>query len=456
MKSIFSLLLMLFIVFDADAQCWKSISLGSGHNIAIKNDGTLWAWGFNYNGQLGDGTKISSAIPIQIGKDSNWLMVSAGGNSSFAIKTDGTLWAWGQNDDYQLGDSSRDDKTIPILISASSDWRSISGGGSNTMAIKNDGTMWGWGYNHDGQLGDSLGLFKMVPTKIGIDTDWHLIATGGGYTMAIKDNGTLWGWGYSGGRIGDSIFTTLYKPTKVGSDTNWKDVKTGNLHTLALKKNGTIWACGFDSHGQVGVGLLHAQTLDFVKIGTDSDWKSIAIGQHHSFGTKTDGTLWAWGDNSMGQLGDTKISGAKYPIRVGLGSDWDYAYGALGINNRSYAIKKDSSLWGAGQFFIGDGSSDNKYDYVAINCFGVSHIRENEFVDTLFLIFPNPANNFLKIKNSSFQPIERVQIINTMGAVVLNKEQNIEAIPIFDLVQGMYWVRISYNNKVYSRLFMKY
>ena len=142
---------------------YTAIAGGEGHSLAIKTDGTLWAWGYNNTGQLGDGTKVDKNIPIKIG--SGYAMIAAGRFYSLAIKTDGTLWAWGANDTGQLGDGTNVNKNIPVQIG--SGYAAIAAGDGHSLAIKTDGTLWAWGFNNAGQLGDGTNVNKIIPVQIG-------------------------------------------------------------------------------------------------------------------------------------------------------------------------------------------------------------------------------------------------------------------------------------------------
>ena len=190
-----------------------SIAAGVDHTVAIKKDGSLWAWGKNDNGQLGDGTTNEKDVSVQIGSDTNWDFISAGGSHTVAIKTDGSLWAWGNNNDGQLGDDTQENRNVPVRIGFDADWAFVSAGGNHTLAIKTDGSLWAWGNNSFGQLGDgtSGGVLstgynqsanKNAPVRIGLDTDWASVSAGMDlmyavtpHTVAIKTDGSLWAWG---------------------------------------------------------------------------------------------------------------------------------------------------------------------------------------------------------------------------------------------------------------------
>ena len=184
--------------------CWQSISAGYKYSLALKTDGTLWAWGHNGFGQIGDGTNINKNAPIQIGNATNWQSISAGNFFSLALKTDGTLWAWGRNLWGQLGDGTNTDKNSPTQIGVDTDWQSIIAGDNHSLALKTDGTLWAWGLNFYGQFGDGTNTSSNTPTQIGSSNDWQSISGGNIYSLALKTDGSLWAWGSNEfGELGD-------------------------------------------------------------------------------------------------------------------------------------------------------------------------------------------------------------------------------------------------------------
>ncbi|MFN9914375.1 MAG: RCC1 domain-containing protein, partial [Pirellulaceae bacterium] len=159
---------------------WTDVSCGYQYGLAVRQDGTLWAWGrTDNNGSLGDGTNNYSASPIQIGTDTSWSKVYAGELHSMAIKTNGTLWAWGSNVYGYLGDGTQTGRNSPVQIGTGTDWASIALGDRHSLGIKTNGTLWAWGYNDQGQVGDGTsGNFRTSPIQIGTGTNWKSVAAG--------------------------------------------------------------------------------------------------------------------------------------------------------------------------------------------------------------------------------------------------------------------------------------
>jgi uncharacterized protein YaiE (UPF0345 family) len=318
------------------------------------------AWGWNGNGQLGDGTTIDKSTPIQIGTASNWKAVSAGELFTIALKTDETLWAWGANGYGQLGNGSTNAIYEPNQIGTATDWKDFEAGDRYAIALKTDGSLWGWGFNFYGQLGDGTSRDKTRPIQIGTETNWKAIATGEFSTRALKTDGTLWAWGANDiGQLGDGTTSGKFIPNQIGTATNWKSISTGGQHTLALKTNGSLWAWGYNQYGQLGDGTTINKT-EPIQIGTETNWKAISAEGYHTLAIKTDSSLWAWGRNEYGQLGSGTNPFITTPIRVGTSTNWKEAAVEFGY---SIALKTDGSLWAWGYNAfgqLGDGTTTNK------------------------------------------------------------------------------------------------
>jgi len=339
----------------------KQISSGGSHTVVIGTDGSLWAWGSNQYGDLGDGTTIGKNTPTKIGTDINWKSVSAGNNYTVAIKTDGSLWAWGLNNNGQLGDGQINNsktnygylyKDTPTRIGAETNWESVSAGYNHTVAIKTDGSLWKWGS-------------ELTPTRVGADNDWVSISAGNLYTQATKTDGSLWAWGSNQlGKLGDGT-TVLSRnaPTRIGTETNWKSVSAGSMHTMAIKTDGSLWGWGNMYYKPVD-GTGTGVTIP-TQIGTDNNWVFVFAGDNHTIAIKTDGSLWAWGKNDFGQLGDGTTIEISTPTRIGTDINWKSVSGGDSGAGWFYttAIKTDGSLWVWGDNRaeqLGDGTTTSR------------------------------------------------------------------------------------------------
>ena len=378
MKNIFlSAIITCFIQYAAIAQCWQKIAVGGNHNLALKTDNTLWTWGSNNVGQLGNGNNINSNIPIKIGNATNWSQIAAGvsGDHSLAIKTDGTLWAWGYNFYGQLGDGTSANRNAPIQIGVDADWSYISAGLHYSLALKTNGTIWAWGRNNSGQLGIGSNLapndIKLIPTQVGTATDWVKIIAGDAHSLAIKANGTLWAWGFNlYGQLGNGLNTDRLIPTQIGTATNWSQIAGGDGHTVALKTDSTLWTWGDNQYLQLGNGTSGPGTNTNLpaSVGIATDWAKITSGEFHAFAIKTDGTLWSWGRNEWSQLGIGNNINQNILVQTGTATNWAQMGGG---RQHSVALKSDGTLWAFGRNTLGqlgDGTNVTQTTPVQIIC----------------------------------------------------------------------------------------
>ncbi len=388
--------LMLLIFQSAFTQCWIKIATGSNwaHSLALKNDGTLWAWGDNDYGQLGDGTLTNRFSPTQIGSDTDWMEISAGQTFSIALKQNGTLWTWGRNDEGELGDGSNIMKTTPIQIGIDTDWVMVKGGGHFSIGLKSNGTLWAWGSNYIGLLGDGTTIDKNIPTLIGSDTNWVFVDAGGSHSLAIMKDGTLWGWGTNQhGEIGDGTSNNYrLSPVQIGSDTNWVYACSGGVNSFAIKKDGTLWGWGDNLYGQVG-DSTHIQRNDPIQIGKNStNWKKVSSGYSHALALQNNGTLWAWGKNYLGMLGDGTAIDKITPIQIGYDTQWkDIAaadLNSLGLKNYHRIFS-----WGYNAFGqLGNGTAIPKYVPSNINNQGCPPCNPEYSSDSQSVCYGNIVN----------------------------------------------------------------
>ena len=307
---------------------WKQVAGGDMHTAAIKTDGTLWTCGYNGTGQLGTGDTTSrSSFVTTAGGGTNWKQVAAY-NITAAIKTDGTLWTWGPNDSSKLGDGTATSRSSPgTTAGGGTNWKQVACGNNHAAAVKTDGTLWSWGANNYGEVGDGTGVGKSSPvTTAGGGTDWKQVACGRFHTAAVKTDGTLWTWGRNlYGALGTGTTTNRSSPaTTAGGGTNWKQVAGGNEYTAAIKTDGTLWTCGYNAQGQLGDGTTTNRSSPGTTAGGGTNWKQVVgSGYNHTAAIKTDGTLWTWGRDSYGRLGDGTTTDRSSPgTTAGGGTNW--------------------------------------------------------------------------------------------------------------------------------------
>ena len=311
--------------------------------------GGLWTWGYNANGQLADSTIAHKSSPIQVGSDTSWKQLAQRYGGGAAIKNDGTLWVWGENGAGQLGDGTVVAKSSPIQVGSLTDWGMVACGNAYNLAIKTDGTLWAWGQNTNGLLGDGTTFHRSSPVKIGNMTNWQHVSCGYQHSLAIKTDGTLWSWGDpSYGSLGNNnSVAVVYSPVQVGSLSNWVAVVGGFYHNLAIKTDGTLWSWGLNDYGELGDGTSGAanRKLSPVQVGNLTNWAQVAAGYEFSLAIKTDGTLWSWGMNGSGQLGDGTSLLKSSPVQIGSLTTWRKVFASEG---GSFALKTDGTLWSWG------------------------------------------------------------------------------------------------------------
>ena len=313
----------------AAGSTWKQIASSKGRHVAaVKGDGSLWGWGHNSYGQLGDNTPTHRSSPVQtVTGGTNWKQVAGGTNHTAAIKTDGTLWTWGYNTYGQLGDSTVTLRSSPVqTVTGGTNWKQVAGGGNHTVAIKADGTLWLWGDNNFGQLGDDTVANKSSPIQtVAGGTDWKSVACGANFTVALKTDGTLWVWGDNPfGQLGDNTTIKRSSPIQtIAGGTNWKQISCGLQTIAAIKTDGTLWMWGNNLYGRLGDNTSTHRSSPVQTIAGGTNWKSAACGYSHTGAIKTDGTLWMWGQNNYGQLRQNNTTNQSSPVQtVTGGSNW--------------------------------------------------------------------------------------------------------------------------------------
>jgi alpha-tubulin suppressor-like RCC1 family protein len=324
---------------------WLTISAGAFHTTVIKTDGSLWLWGCGANGRLGTNTTINQSSPVQtVSGGTNWRSVSTGDEHTTAIKTDGSLWLWGLNTEGQLGNNDINNQSSPVqTISGGNNWRSVSAGNVHTAAIKTDGSLWLWGCGGSGQLGNNATGNQSSPVQtISGGNNWRSVSAGFNHTAAIKTDGSLWLWGSGGGgRLGNGANINQSSPVQtVSGGTNWRNVSGGIVHTTAIKTDGTLWLWGCNSNGQLGDNTTINKSSPVQTISGGNNWRLGISSNLHTTAIKTDGTLWLWGLGSYGELGNNSIENQSSPIQtISGGTNWRKISGEF--SRHTVAIRED-------------------------------------------------------------------------------------------------------------------
>jgi alpha-tubulin suppressor-like RCC1 family protein len=291
---------------------WKQVMMdGRSAAAAIKTDGSLWVWGWNTEGELGvnDTSPIRPTPVTTFAGGNDWKQVAGGYAFTAAIKTDGSLWTWGRNPGGQLGDNTTTSRSTPVTTFAGgTNWKSVACGRFHMAAIKTDGSLWIWGSNERGQLGANLGNVNRVTpvTTFAGGNTWKSVSCVGRHTAAIKTDGSLWVWGLGtdDGRLGTNDTITRSTPvTTFAGGNNWKQVACGYRHIAAIKTDGSLWTWGLNSSGQLGINDTAGRTTPVTTFAGGNNWKQVSCGNGHTAAIKTDGTLWGWGANGGRNLG---------------------------------------------------------------------------------------------------------------------------------------------------------
>ena len=296
------------------------IAIGQLYSMALENDGTVWAWGWNEYGQLGDGTSILKRVPVKVHGINSVIAISAGNRHSLALKSDGTVWAWGDNSNGQLGDGTNTSRISPTQVHGLSNVTAIATGSHFSVALKSDGTVWSWGQNDHGQLGDSTTLMRVSPVQILGISNISAVYNGANNGYAIKDDGTAYVWGSNSyNTIGDGTSTDRTSPIQIASINGMDDIGGGLDHSISLKNNGTVWTWGRNDYGQLGNGTKVKSTAP-QQSPIPNGIIAISGGWSYSLALDNDGTVWAWGRNDYGQLGDGTTKDRLTPVSISFGN----------------------------------------------------------------------------------------------------------------------------------------
>ena len=327
-----------------------------------------------------------------------------------ALKTNGTLWAWGDNAFGQLGDNSTDDRNAPVQIGTETNWTSISAGTQHSLALKAGGELWAWGTNNTSRFGINTPALSYIPMQIGTDSDWSKVLAGRDHGVGLKTNGTFWTWGGNAtGQLGDGSTIDKNSPINIASLNGTIKIAKGHQHTTVIKNDGSIWSWGGNASGQLGIGssltptppsptLIPTQENTF-----SNDWAYIDSKISHTVAIKADGSLFTWGSNLWGQLGD--------------------------------------------------GSQITKSSPVYITC---PTLTNDEFETQQFItVYPNPAHSFIKIRNDKNQILSSVKILDLYGKV-LNESVQTNEINIENLTSGIYFIQVAVaEGELYQIKFIK-
>ncbi len=344
-----------------------SVSAGTYHTLLTRGDGTVWAWGGNYEGQIGDGTTTSHPTPAQVPGISGIVAVSAGLYHSVALKSDGTVWAWGRNIYGQLGDGTTTSRLTPVQVLEISGVTAVVASECNTYALKSDGTVWAWGRNNDGQVGDGTTIDRLSPVQVPGLSEVVEIGSGLAHAVALRNDGTVWAWGYNGyGSLGDGTLISRWSPVRVPSLSGLISVTADSYHTVAIMGDRTLRAWGQNFYGQLGDGNPQMACPSPVQTLSLSGAISVEAGGYFTIVLIDDGTLRSFGYNLYGWLGDGTNTNRSTPVPV-LGLTGVVAVGAS--HHHAVAVMSNGAVWAWGHnpdYELGDGTTTDRWTPVQI------------------------------------------------------------------------------------------
>ncbi len=470
-----------------------AVSAGASHSLVLMEDGSVYSWGANSDGQLGTGGTLESHVPVRVrdltgsGYLEGIVDIAAGNGFSLALAEDSTVYAWGTNDFGQLGDGTILPSSLPVRVVDSSGTSSlsrivaISAGSFGCLALDVSGGIWSWGSNREGALGrgDSDLDPHPIPGRVLFSAGAPLqevadIACGSMFSFALREDSTLWAWGSNAdGQLGNDTTLSSYFPRPVldsaGIDTLGSIVEiaatgTGVFgifgHALATDADGKAWSWGRNYNGQLGDGTISSRNLpvrvlNSVGTGFLIDIAQMSAGSEHSLVLLEDGSVYGWGNNYYGVIGDNTTADKHLPVRVhgidNIGWLTDIVYIATS-NSHNLALDIDGNLcaWGRNDYGqLGDGTTFQRNYPVAVLPIPIGVVEIPFKPDSLRVtIGPNPFNSAVRIRCSENSNIE---IFDLTGRKV-DSASGVEYLwsPSSEIPSGLYLLRISARDETIS------
>lgn len=297
---------------------WVALDAGVDHSLGIRANGTAWAWGFVR--AIGDNAEITRSSPVLVaGGFTDWEQISAGDQHSAGLRANGTIWTWGTGTNGVLGDNTSSTKSSPVsVVGGFTDWIQVSAGSNTNLALRANGTIWGWGETFSGKLGTNNALEpnRSSPVSVvGGIVDWVQVSASKGFagpSLGLRANGTLYAWGNNGsGGLGDNSTVNRSSPVLVaGGIVDWVQASAGFRHAFGIRANGTLYAWGWNSTGDLGqnTGSTVSRSSPVLVVGGFTDWVQVSGGDVHNIALRANGVLYAWGQTTGGRLGDNTAS----------------------------------------------------------------------------------------------------------------------------------------------------
>jgi alpha-tubulin suppressor-like RCC1 family protein len=354
---------------------WAQVSAGDQHSCGVRTGGTLWCWGDNGNGDLGNGSMYMSSLPVRVTDSAanqsatkTWSSVSAGSDYTCGIRTDGTLWCWGNGAFGVLGINKLGVFRHPQQVGSATDWTSVTTGYADTCGIRSGGSLYCWGANGSGELG--IGDASERDTPQSVTGTWSSVAVGKTHTCGIQSDDSLFCWGDdNSGELGQGSTSgspvtspTLVDDSSVNTSAaqTWSSVSSGNAYTCGIRTDNSLWCWGDNTNAQLGISSVSTPQTSPVQISdgysTSQSWLSVTAGidetsgESHTCGVRDDSTLWCWGYNLHGQLGDGSFAASDAPVQVSDGyvsQSWNVTSADQPSAGSAHTcgIRDDATLW---------------------------------------------------------------------------------------------------------------
>lgn len=374
MKKEFFVLFFVIINFVSSADVVKIVS-GKSHTLILMDDGSVWGFGWNKAGQLGNDSEKNIIKPIKIKYLNNIIDIAAGDIHSIALRKDDIVLTIGGNFSGQLGNFTNESSDIPMVARENisnflKDVIKISAGWDFSVVLKKDGTVWTFGENKYGQLGDGTTKNRNYPSPVkgpygkGYLKDIIDVKAGAFHVIALSKDGTLWVWGDNEfGQLGDGTYETHYYPVKVNSIQNIVKISCGAFHSAAINKKGYLFTWGRNWKGQLGDGTYENKNVPVIVRDEDGkflrDIVDVSLGRNHTIALNKNGEVYVWGSNVFGQLGNNILKKVNFPIKVSFkGKNLNNITKISASGSYSVALSKDGTLyfWGSNEGFLDTGN----------------------------------------------------------------------------------------------------
>jgi len=437
----------------------QSIDGGNNHSIRLCN-GVVHTWGFGAYGEIGNGFNTNSNIPVAISSMSNVLAVEAHHNHNLVLKSDSTVWGWGKNLAGQLGTgtTSSPGANTPTQAGSLTGIKKIGSGDDRSFAIKANGNVWVWGDNSQGKLGLGNGTNAYVPTQIPSLSGITDADGGASHSLFLKNDGTVWACGTAGtGALGNGVsigtFSTpvqVLGPNGVGFLTNIIAIAAGYNFSYALRNDGTVWSWGSNLSGNLGNGNTTNTNVPIQVTVLTGSFIAIDAGANWGMALKSDGTIWGWGSNTDGQLGDGSFVSSLLAVQAtGITTGSAISAG----DGHALAVLNNGTTWAWGRGAngqLGNGATAKSTVPVLVNVCSITSITEYSDNKNV-LIYPNPSTGLFKV-NLNSNSHSSIEIINTLGQTVYSEfvvTEN-QTIDLQHLQNGLYTLKVIEDGKIIS------